>query len=385
MRGGSSLPAKEGGTDRASDSGRHPVGEAPRIRPEDGVLHLFEDGFPCGALHPPVAETVVPERAVLALVGPTASGKSDLAIRAAAVLPFPVEIVSCDAYQVYRGLDIGSGKPAPGDLRAAPHHLMDCLEPDDPCTAGRYQELAAAAVRDIHRRGAAPLIVGGSGLYFRALRDGVFPGGRPDHRLRARLAAIAERPRGDRWLTRLLVRLDPRADRRIHPNDRVRRLRALEVALGAGAPITRLQATRRPPLAGVNWRVAGLDPPRDLLVERIRRRVRAMFAAGLVEEARRLGERHQDRWPGRRAIGYREVLAALAGDPGPEALRERLPEVEARIAAATRRYAKRQLTWFRRERGVVWRRALADDPVAESSVLGQFRALAPAGVSRGGP
>lgn len=310
---------------------------------------------------------------MLALVGPTASGKSDLAVGVAAVLPFPVEVVSCDAFQIYRGLDIGSGKPSPAMRTRLPHHLLDVLDPDDPCTAGRYAELAAAAVRDIWRRGAAPLLVGGSGLYFRALRDGIFEGPDPDPRLRARLDAIYRRREGPRWLEALLWRLDPDAHRRIHPNDRVRRVRALEVALAAGEPISRLQATRRPPLPEARWRVAGLDPPRDRLEKRIAARVRGMFEAGLVDEARGLGDRYGGRWPGRLAIGYREVLAALAEPGSPAERAERLADAEARVVIATRRYAKRQLTWFRAERGVTWVRAAADDPSARDAVVDVFR------------
>ena len=309
---------------------------------------------------------------VLALVGPTASGKSDLALEAADALPFPVEIVSCDAFQIYRELDIGSGKPSPDQRARRPHHLLDTLDPDDPCTAGRYAELAASAVRDIWRRDAVPLVVGGSGLYFRALRDGIFEGPEPDPRLRARLDAIYRRPTGPRWMERLLRRLDPAAHRRVHPNDRVRRIRALEVALAAGQPISRLQATRRPPLPEARWRIAGLDPPRDLLEARIVRRVRGMFASGLVEEVRGLRDRHPGEWPGRLAIGYREVLAALAGDPPPPALAARLDAAEERVVIATRRYAKRQFTWFRAEREVTWVHGAAGDPATLADVLPVF-------------
>ena len=305
-------------------------------------------------------------------MGPTASGKSDLALEVAEALPFPVEIVSCDAFQIYRELDIGSGKPSP-DMRARrPHHLLDALDPDDPCTAGRYAELAASAVRDIWSRGAVPLVVGGSGLYFRALRDGIFEGPEPDPRLRARLEAIYRRPSGPRWMERLLARIDPGTHRRVHPNDRVRRVRALEVALAAGEPISRLQATRRPPVPGARWRVAGLDPPRDLLEGRIVRRVRRMFASGLVDEVRGLSDRHPGEWPGRLAIGYREVLALLAEVSGPGDLEERIPAAEERVVIATRRYAKRQLTWFRAERNVTWIRGAAGDPGVSDGVRRVF-------------
>lgn len=310
---------------------------------------------------------------LLALVGPTATGKSELALRVARALPFPVEIVSCDAFQVYRGLDIGSGKPPPAARRSPRHHLFDVLAPDDRCTAGRYAELAVAAVREIGNRGAVPLVVGGSGLYFRALRDGIFESPAPDPALRDRLQRISCRPGGDRWLARLLARLDPDSLARIHRNDRVRRIRALEVALAVGQPISRLQTTRRPPLEGARWIVAGLDPPRELLAARIAARVRGLFEAGLVGEVRRLHERYRDRWPGRLAIGYREVLAALADPPARGAPDERFRAAEFRTVLATRRYAKRQRTWFRAEREIVWHHGDPAAPAVEAAILRQFR------------
>ena len=309
---------------------------------------------------------------VLALVGPTASGKSDLALQVADSLPFPVEIVSCDAFQIYRELDIGSGKPSPVMRARRPHHLLDVLDPDDPCTAGRYADLAASTVRDIWRRGAVPLVVGGSGLYFRALRDGIFEGPVPDPRLRARLEAIYRRPGGPRWMERLLSRIDPEVHRRVHPNDRVRRIRALEVALAAGEPISHLQATRRPPLPEACWRIAGLDRPRDLLEARIVRRIQSMFAADLVGEVRRLRDRYPGGWPGRLAIGYREVLGVLVDDPEPHDLPNRLHAAEEQVVIATRRYAKRQMTWFRAERGVTWVPGAAGDPAALDGVRAVF-------------
>lgn len=321
--------------------------------------------------------------AVLALVGPTASGKSEAAVRLALDLPFPVEIVSCDAFQIYRGLTVGAGVLPAAERRGVPHHLLGVLAPDDPATAGRYADLAAARIREIRRRGGTPLVVGGSGLYFRALRDGLFAGPRPEPELRQRLARVSSRRRGDLWLGRLLARRDPEAHRRIHPGDRVRRARALEVALLAGSPISEMRRDRRPPLPEARWRIVGLDPPREVLAARIARRVRAMFASGLVEEAAALERRFGDRWPGRGAIGYREVLAALAeppsddraGDePAPAAIEDRLRRAESQIVTATRRYAKRQRTWFRAERGVVWLREDPEAPSFRSALLAAFTA-----------
>ena len=303
---------------------------------------------------------------VLALVGPTASGKSDLAVRLALDLRFPVEVVSCDAFQIYRGLEIGAGAPSEEARRAVPHHLLGVLEPDDPATAGRYAALAARAVRGIRARGAVPLVVGGSGLYFRALREGLFSGPTPDPALRRRLDRLFDRPRGPARLRRLLARLDPAAHAAIHENDRVRLARALEVALLAGEPISELRAAREVPLPEARWFVAGLDPGPEALDRRIVRRVRAMFASGLAGEAAALEECFGERWPGRAAIGYREALAALDGEPAPEDLPARIAEAEALTVTATRRYAKRQRTWFRAEPGVAWQRG---DPAAPETAV----------------
>ncbi len=300
---------------------------------------------------------------VLALVGPTASGKSELAVRLARRFPHPLEIVSCDAVQVYRGLDIGSGKLPPSERGGVPHHLLDVLDPEDPCTAGRYAELAAAAIREIRARGAVPLVVGGSGLYFRALRNGIFPDPTPrSPAMRQRLKRLFARPRGALWLSRLLARLDPAAHARVHPKDIVRRARALEVALLAGAPISRLQKGSRPPLPGARWAVAWLDPPREDDGLRIAARVRRMLQSGLERETGELERRHGARWRARNAIGYREIVAGL-------------PDPEPAIVAATRRYAKRQRTWFRAEPDILRHPGRAGD--VEGAILDQFLATTP--------
>ena len=297
-----------------------------------------------------------------------------------------MEIVSCDAFQVYRELDIGSAKPPAAARRSPPHHLFDVLAPDDACSAGRYAGIAA---------GGDPGTSSG-GEPFRWWWEGAgstsAPCGtasskapRPDPRLRRRLLRLYQRPSGPRLLKALLHRLDPAADRRIHPNDRVRRVRALEVVLATGEPISRLRATRRPPLPGARWCVAALSPPRPVLDRRIGARVAAMFAEGLVEEVRGLEARYPGGWPGRFAIGYREVAEALAGVPDTEELRLRLREAGTRIEAATRRYARRQLTWFRAERGVRWHEGTPADPLVRDAVVGQFQRFLGAGADPEGP
>lgn len=309
---------------------------------------------------------------VLALVGPTASGKSDLAVRLAPDLPFPVEVVSCDAFQIYRGLEIGAGAPSAEARSAVRHHLLGVLEPDDPATAGRYAGLAAASVRAAWARGAVPLVVGGSGLYFRALREGLFSGPTPDPALRRRLDRLFDRPRGPVWLGRLLARLDPAAHGAIHGNDRVRLTRALEVALLAGEPISALRTAREAPLPEARWRVVGLDPGQPALDRRIVRRVRDMFASGLAGEVAALEERFGEEWPGRSAIGYREALAALGGNPPPEEMPARVEKAEALTVTATRRYAKRQRAWFRAEPGVRWQRGDPAAPETAAAVRAEF-------------
>ncbi len=326
-----------------------------------------------------MADPVSPDAPVLAILGPTGAGKTGLAVRVAEAIPAPVEVVSCDAFQIYRDLDIGTGKPDSDELAAVPHHLIGALAPDDPSTAGRFAGLAASAIRDIRARGGVPLVVGGSGLYFRALREGVFDGPEVDPDLRARLQRLDARPRGRVRLDRLLARLDPESHQRVHPNDRVRRLRALEVALAAGEPISRLRMRRASPLGSAAWTVLALDPPRELLGARIADRVRAMLAAGWIEEARALRKRYREDWPGRLAIGYREILGALAASEDGAFPEDLVRERERSIVAATRRYARRQLTWFRAEPGLTWIRLPGDDPGAFTAAVERFREALEAG------
>ncbi len=280
------------------------------------------------------------------VAGPTGSGKSDLAIALAET--FHGEIVNCDSLQLYRYLNIGTAKTPEPERRGVPHHLVDIVNPDEVFTAGDYSRLARAAVKDIAGRGKLPIVVGGTGFYLRALLDGLFPGPARNDDLRARLM---RRPGS---LHKLLHRFDAAAAARIHENDTNRLIRALEVCLLARRPISSLHAEGTEPLAGFRILKLGLDPPRAALVERLNQRCMKMFEAGLADEVRQVIEMGYG--PGSKAfesIGYREAILAISG-------RFTAEEATAATQIATRQYAKRQRTWFRREPGIVWLEGFGD-------------------------
>ena len=286
----------------------------------------------------------------MAIVGPTASGKSDLAIQAAR--RFEGEIISCDSVQVYRGLDIGSGKPSIEDRRRLRHHLIDILDLEEEMNAGAFASSSAAAIEDITGRGLLPIVTGGTGLYLTALLKGLFESGGADAEVRARLEALAER-HGPERLHRLLGRLDPAYAARTQPKDQVRVVRALEVRFTLGRPFSDAQQERKPAFTG-DALIIGLDPGRDELRKRVAARVAGMFEAGLVEETRSALARAAAGGFKARAlgsIGYREVAARLAGE-GLEAHGE--GEVLRAIVISTMQYAKRQMTYFRRQFRVEW-------------------------------
>lgn len=276
---------------------------------------------------------------LVALLGPTASGKSSLALALAE--RFGGEVVSCDSAAVYRGFDIGTDKVAPGQQRGIPHHLIDVADPTEDYTAARYAEDAARVVRAIHGRGRLPIVAGGTGFYFRALTRGLFPGPGRDDALRTRLRTLAAR-RGVEHLHRLVRRVDPASAARIQPRDYMRLERALEVFFLTGRPLTAHFAATVSPLP--EFAVVGLvlDAPADLTA-RIERRVDAQFARGFVEEVRGLlasGVPRTARPFG--SLGYRQVLEHVQGERDEAATREL-------IVRETRRYARRQLIWFRKE------------------------------------
>ena len=287
-----------------------------------------------------------PGHTILVVAGPTASGKTALAIDLARRLGG--EIVNADSQQVYRGLDAGTAKPTAEERAAVPHHLLDVVEPGERMDAARWAALADEAIAGIAARGHLPLVVGGTGLYVRALLHGVVAAPGRDPALRAALEHEAERL-GRPALHARLAAVDPDAAARIRPNDLVRIVRALEIAAGGTRP-SELHAAHRFQEDRYCATLLALDVPRPELHARIEARVPAMFERGLVAETQRLLARSGGRLPDRVPIGYPEAAAVLRGE---------LPEAEAvrRIQVAHRRYARRQVIWLRKEPGVRWIRA----------------------------
>jgi tRNA dimethylallyltransferase len=288
------------------------------------------------------------------LLGPTGSGKTALAL--ALARRFGGEIVSCDAVAVYRGMDLGSAKPTLEERARLPHHLIDVADPDQPFTAGEYSRRARAALRQIASRNRLPIVTGGTGLYLRVLTDGLFAGPQRQQKLRARLERSRER-HGEGWLHRLLTRLDPASAKRIHSNDTPKLIRAIEVCLAARKPLSEVLGDKvlaRDPLTGFRLLRIGLNPPRRQLYERLNQRCAAMFSAGLIEETRALLARYGP-VKALDSLGYRQALRVL---------RESWSVEEAVTSAQQghRNYAKRQLTWFRREPEVHWIEAFGDEP-----------------------
>jgi tRNA dimethylallyltransferase len=307
------------------------------------------------------------EPLLLVILGPTASGKSALAIQLAQ--QFAGEIVSCDSVALYRHLDTGTAKPSPEQRALVPHHLVDVAEPDESFTAGEYARQARAVIRDIAGCGHLPIVVGGTGLYLRALLEGLFPGPQRSEVLRQRLRSRAAE-RGSPYLRRMLLRFDPPAAAQVHPNDMPKLIRAIEVYLAARVPMSKLWRERgRDPLQGFRILRIGLNPPRDELYRRINRRAAEMFTAGLIEETNSLLERYGEvaptDSPEERTSGVSaSPLQSLGYNQAVQFLRGELTREQA-IAAAQqghRNYAKRQMTWFRREPDVSWLDGFGDDP-----------------------
>jgi tRNA dimethylallyltransferase len=282
---------------------------------------------------------------LIAIVGPTASGKSALALRLARARGG--EIVSCDSLQVFRGLDIGSAKATADEQRQVRHHLIDIVDPDELFSAAEYAQRARAALADVTDRGQLPIVAGGTGLYLKALLEGLFAGPARDDARRRRLERMADRF-GDERVHRLLRRLDPDAAARIQPRDRVRIVRALEVYWATGRPITAQQRAGAEALAGYCTFLLGLAPDRDALRRVVERRTHEMFERGLLDEVRGLLARgFGPELRPLQAIGYREAVAVVRGEMTAE-------DAERAIVTATMRFAKRQMTWFRHQADVTW-------------------------------
>ncbi len=296
--------------------------------------------------------SVQPEPLLVVVLGPTASGKTALSLALAE--RFDGEIVNCDSVAMYREFDIGTAKPAASERARIPHHLVDCVAPNSHVTAGEYARQARQVLGEIKARGCLPILVGGTGLYLRALLEGLFPGPQRSEGLRERLRERAEN-RGSNYLHRILRRLDRAAAEKIHGNDTAKLIRAIEVCLASRQKMTDLwQQHGRDLLRGFRILRLGLDPDRQALYDRINRRAQDMFEAGLVEETQRLLENYGATARPLFSLGYKQAVQLLRGE---------LTREQALQAAqqAHRNYAKRQMTWFRREPEVHWLRGFGDD------------------------
>jgi len=301
---------------------------------------------------------------LIAIVGPTASGKSALGVWLAQQLGG--EVVACDSTQLYRGFDIGTAKPSAEERRGVSHHLIDVLDPREAATAGSYRERAEAVLADLRGRKRLPIFTVGTGLYLRALLEGLADVPLRSEELRERLWASAE-SRGPGYLHRILKRMDPASAAKIAPGDEQKLVRAIEVCLLAKKPLSEVHRSAKNPLRGWCAVKLGLSPDREALYERIHARTEAMLAAGWMEEVRSLvaSGLPEDAKPFD-FIGYRELRAVLRGQM-------QLEEARAAIQQATRRYAKRQITWFRREPHVHWLSGFGSDTEIQQQALAWVR------------
>jgi tRNA dimethylallyltransferase len=302
-----------------------------------------------------------PQPLLVVILGPTASGKTALALSLALAQRFSGEIVNCDSVAMYREFDIGTAKPSVEERARAPHHLFDCVDPTKYMTAGEYARQARQVLTEISQRHHLPVVVGGTGLYLRALLEGLFPGPQRSEELRERLRESAA-SRGPDHLHRILRRLDRAAAERVHANDIPKLIRAIEVCLASRQKMSELWLQGRDPLRGFRTLRVGLDPDRVALYERINQRAREMFEQGLVEETENLLKKYGAAARPLASLGYRQAVQLLRGE---------LTRDQAVQAAqqAHRNYAKRQMTWFRREPEVHWLKGFGDDAGIQREVL----------------
>jgi tRNA dimethylallyltransferase len=297
---------------------------------------------------------------LVAIVGPTASGKSALGVWLAERLSG--EVVACDSTQLYRGFDVGTAKPRVSERRDIPHHLIDVLGPEEPATAGGYRQLALPVLENLRQQNRVPILTVGTGLYLRALLDGLAELPERSEELRERLRADAKE-HGTGYLHGVLKRLDAEAAEKIAPADEQKLIRAIEICLLAQKPVSEVHREGRTPLQGWHVLKIGLTPPREALHERIHARTDAMLERGWLREVQSLlaSGMREDAKPFD-FIGYRELRSVLDG-------RISLEKARAAIQQATRQYAKRQLTWFRKEKDVRWLSGFGDDPAAQAAAF----------------
>lgn len=293
-----------------------------------------------------------PEPLLVAIVGPTASGKTALSLILAE--KFGGEIVNCDSVAMYREFEIGTAKPSFAERTRAPHHLFDCVDPTQHITAGEYARRARQVLTEIRERNRLPIVVGGTGLYLRALLDGLFAGPQRSEELRQRLRERAA-TRGSTYLHRMLNRLDSGSAAKIHANDAPKLIRAIEICLSSKQKMSDLWRKGRDPLRGFRVVRLGLDPDRTKLYDRINQRARQMFDSGLVEETAQLRKKYGDAAYPLSSLGYKQATQLLRREPNRE---QAIQDAQ----QAHRNYAKRQMTWFRREPEVTWLHGFGDEP-----------------------
>ncbi|MGA9507852.1 MAG: tRNA (adenosine(37)-N6)-dimethylallyltransferase MiaA [Candidatus Sulfotelmatobacter sp.] len=297
---------------------------------------------------------------LVVVLGPTASGKTALSLALAE--RFNGEIVNCDSVAMYREFDIGTAKPTFAERARAPHHLFDCVAPTDHITAGEYAREARRTLEEIKKRGHLPIVVGGTGLYLRALLEGLFSGPQRSEELRERLRERAT-SRGSKYLHMILRRLDCAAAEKIHANDVPKLIRAIEVCLTSRSKMTELWNERgRDPLRGFRIARLGLEPNRQSVYERINRRAQQMFETGLIEETKILIEKYGNAAGPLSTLGYKQAVQFIRG----ELTLERAVHA---AQQAHRNYAKRQMTWFRHEPDVQWLRGFGDDEEIQAEAV----------------
>ena len=299
------------------------------------------------------------ETPLIVIAGPTASGKTSLALSLAEELSG--EIVSCDSVAVYRLMEIGTAKPSAAERARIPHHCLDLYWPNEACTAGDYARHARAAIANIRDRGKLPIVAGGTGLYLRALLEGLAPAPPRDETLRERLRQRAA-TRGESYLHRLLRRLDPRAAALIHANDTPKLIRSIEVTLSARQPQTTQWEAGREPLQGYRILQLGLSPECKNLYDRINQRAAAMFDLGLIAETDMLRTRFGDSCRTLTSLGYTQAMSVLRSELT-------LTEAVASAQQGHRNYAKRQLTWFRREPTMHWLSGFGSEEAVRAEAL----------------